>query len=315
LGAQRAAAEYLRQLLLKPGPYRDAWQRLSTRPRDDVINQLAVAEVIAGQQDAARRRPGAGQVLPYQVRDVVSGALFGGILTAETLQIFIEAFGFTEEESSRLRRLLAGSTRIRVLSGLSALPICAMHEVDAAIGQRNHHTVALHDHIWVTADGRIDRARTMQVIEAGAARVDRIPFMCDTNVLTLEIGQGCKELLGDVRRIGQDVFAAPILLASTLDLGETLTLEYWHSYRYAGDPCDPREREFRRGGLRQIDNLDLRVEFHPDKLPSRVWWAHWDGGDGRVLQREMVSLDIQHSVHRYLRSLEKTVAGFYWEWD
>ncbi|MBO0825785.1 MAG: hypothetical protein J2P27_18320, partial [Actinobacteria bacterium] len=109
--------------------------------------------------------------------------------------------------------------------------------------------------------------------------------------------------------------AAPILLASTLDLGETLTLEYWHSYRYAGDPCDSREREFRRGGLRQIDNLDLRVEFHPDKLPSRVWWAHWDGGDGRVLQREMVSLDIQHSVHRYLRSLEKTVAGFYWEWD
>jgi hypothetical protein len=59
----------------------------------------------------------------------------------------------------------------------------------------------------------------------------------------------------------------------------------------------------------------MRVEFHPDKLPSRVWWAHWDGGDGNVLERETATLDSQHSVQRYLRSLEKTVAGFYWEWD
>jgi hypothetical protein len=59
----------------------------------------------------------------------------------------------------------------------------------------------------------------------------------------------------------------------------------------------------------------MRIEFHPDRLPRRVWWAHWDGGDGTVLEREAVSLDSQHSVHRYLRSLEKTVVGFYWEWD
>ncbi|HYK66510.1 MAG TPA: hypothetical protein VEV45_01095, partial [Streptosporangiaceae bacterium] len=65
----------------------------------------------------------------------------------------------------------------------------------------------------------------------------------------------------------------------------------------------------------QVDNLDMRIEFHPDKLPRWVWWAHWDGGDGRVLEREAVSLDSQHSVHRYLRSLEKTVVGFYWRWD
>ncbi len=24
--------------------------------------------------------------------------------------------------------------------------------------------------------------------------MDRIPFLCDTNVLTVEVGQGCKEL-------------------------------------------------------------------------------------------------------------------------
>ena len=67
--------------------------------------------------------------------------------------------------------------------------------------------------------------------------------------------------------------------------------------------------------MRQVENLDMRVEFHPDRLPAHVWWAHWDGIDGGVLEREAVTLDSQHSAHRYLRSLEKTVAGFYWQWD
>ena len=44
---QRTAASYLRQLLLKPGRYRDEWHRYVARPRDGVINQMAVAEVIA----------------------------------------------------------------------------------------------------------------------------------------------------------------------------------------------------------------------------------------------------------------------------
>jgi hypothetical protein len=314
LTGQRAAGQYLRQLLLKPGPYRDAWQNQVARPRDGVINQLAVAEVIARQR-AAGGHPGDSQMPPYQLRDVVSGALFGGKLTADTLQAFISAFGFSEEESDRLRRLLAGSSRISVMSGTHAVPANAAQNLDAAIGPRRHQTLSMHDHVWVGSDGRIDRLRTMQVIEACARGVDRIPFICDTNVLTLEVGQGCKELTGDVSRIGPDIFATQILLARTLDLGETLTFEFSVSYQYPGDPCDPAEREYRRGGIRQLDNLDMRVEFHPDKLPNRVWWAHWDGGDGSVLEREAVSLDSQRSVHRYLRSLEKTVVGFYWEWD
>jgi len=311
LTGQRAAAEYLRQLLLKPGPHRDAWQSLVARPRDGVINRLAVAEVIAGQQHTALE----GQMLPYQLRDVVSSALFGGKLSAATLEMFIGAFGFSEHESGRLRRLLGGSSRISVMSGTHAVPACAAHDLDAAIGPRWHQTLSAHDHVWVGSDGRIDRLRALQVIEASAQGLDRIPFICDTNVLTLEVGQGCKELVGEVRRISPDVFATQILLARTLDLGETLTLEYSVSYRYPGDPRDPAEREYRRGVIRQLDNLDMRIAFHADKLPRRVWWAQWDGGDGSVLESEAVSLDSQHSVHRYLRSLEKTVVGFYWQWD
>jgi hypothetical protein len=312
---RRAASDYLQQLLLKPGTYRQAWERYATRERQGTINQLAVAEVLARHLRSAPRTPADADLTPHQIKDTVSRALTGRLLSRPALALFIDAFGLSEHESGRLWRLWNGAATIRVMSGTHAVPACSAQDLDAAIGPRLHQTLSMHDHVWVGSDGRIDRLRALQVIEAGAQGVDRIPFICDTNVLTLEVGQGCKELTGEMRRIGPDVFATQIVLARTLDLGETLTFEYSVSYRFPGDPRDPAEREYRRGGIRQVDNLDMRIEFHPDRLPARVWWAHWDGGDGGVLEREAVSLDSQHSVHRYLRSLEKTVAGFYWEWD
>jgi hypothetical protein len=312
---QRAAAEYLRQLLLKPGRYREAWQRYVSRPRDDVINQLAVAELLVDHLRSAERRPGSAQVMAYQLRDTVAGALSGRQLSQQILDLVIDAFDMSEHESGRLRRLWSGATTISVVSGTHAVPVTAEQQVDAAVGKRRHHSLSLHDHIWVTPDCRIDRARTMQVIEATAQGVDRIPFMCDNNVLTLEVGQGCKELNGPIRKIGGDVFATEILLARTLDLGETLTLEYWLSYRYPGDVADPAEREYRRAVMRAVDNLDMRIEFHPDRLPVQVWWARWDGIEGGVLDQELVTLDSQYSAHRFLRSLDRTVVGFHWRWD
>jgi hypothetical protein len=39
----------------------------------------------------------------------------------------------------------------------------------------------------------------------------------------------------------------------------------------------------------------------------------WDGVDGGVIEQHRVQPDSQNSVHRYLRLVERTVAGFYWE--
>ncbi len=312
LTAQRAAADYLRQLLLKAGPYRELWQRHVARPRDGVINQLAIAEVIASH--LASGPAGDAPVMPYQLRDLVSGALSGSQLSAETLEWFIEAFRFGAHEAGQLRRLLAGSSRIGVLSGTRGVPLGTEPDVLAAVGPKRHQTLSLHDHVWVGADGRIDRSRTVHVIEAIAPGLDRLPFVCDSNVVALEVGHGCKELAGQFRWVGGDFFGTEILLPRTLDVGDTLTLEYSLSYRWYGGPEDPSACEYRRAVLRTLHNLDVRVEFHPDWLPRQVWWAHWDG-DGHILEREDVTLDSQHSSHRYLHSLEQTVAGFYWEWD
>jgi len=311
---RRAASEYLQQLLLKPGSYRQSWERYAARERRGAVNQFAVAEVIARYLSSAPRGPADAAVTPHQLKDTVSRALTGRLLSRPSLALFIDAFGFSEHEAGRLWRLWNGAATISVMAGTHAMPVRAEEDVERVIGPRRHQTLSLHDHVYVGADARIDRARTLQVIEATAQGVDRIPFLCDTSVLTLEVGQGGKELAGQVRQIGEDVFFTEILLARTLDLGETITLEYWITYRYPGDPADRSEREFRRAVMRQVENLDMRVEFHPDRLPARVWWAHWDGIDGDVLEREPVTLDQQHSAHRYLRSLQRTVAGFYWQW-
>jgi hypothetical protein len=315
LESRRAAAEYLRQLLLKPGRYREGWQQYVARPRDGVINQMAVAEVIAARLRAAPGHPGDAQTMPHQLRDTVSGALSGLQFSAYTMQLFIDAFGFSDHEAVRLWRLWHGSPSIGVMSGTHAVPVQTQRQVDEVVGRPRHQTLSLHDHVYVGEDRRIDRVRILHVIEAIAQGVDRIPFLCDSNVLTVEVGQGGKELNGNVQQIRDDMFFAEILLARTLDLGETITLEYWVTYRYPGDPADPAEREHRRAVMRHADNIDMRVEFYPSRLPAQVWWAHWDGDDGEVIQRTAVTLDRECSAHRYVRSVDKTVVGFYWQWE
>jgi hypothetical protein len=53
---------------------------------------------------------------------------------------------------------------------------------------------------------------------------------------------------------------------------------------------------------------------NPGRVPAAVWPALWDGMQGPVLDQELVSLDGEHSVPRYLRSLDRSVAGYHWSW-
>jgi hypothetical protein len=311
---RRAASAYLRELLQRPGAYRRLWEQHVVRERSGEITQLAVAEVLARRLWSYPRVPGDVDVLPHQLKDTVSRALSGRLLSRSTLSLFIDAFGFSDAEADRLWRLWEGSGTISVLSGPRAVTARTEQELQTAMGPRRHQTLSLHDHVTVGADGLPSRTRTLQVIEAIAGGLDRIPYLYDTKALTLEVGQGCTDLTGDLYRVSEDLFATHIMLARTLDAGETTTLEYWTTYQYPGNPDDPHERHYRRAVLGRLENFDIRVEFHPDKLPAGVWWATWDGMGGDILEEEPVTLDAQHSVHRYLRFAEKTVAGFYWIW-
>jgi hypothetical protein len=311
---RRAAGGYLRELLAQQGRYRRLWEQQAARSRPGEITQLAVAEVLARYLWSHPRVASDQDVLARQLKDTVARALSGSLLSRPTLALFIDAFGISGAHVGQLWRLWEGSGKISVLAGQRAMASRTETDLRCALGPRRHQTVSLHDHGYVGADGRIARARTLQVVEATADGLDRIPYLYDTNALTLEVGQGCGEISGDLYKISGGVYATTIPLARELSAGETIGLEYVTSYRYPGNLDDPHEREFRRAVVRRLENLDVRVEFHPDMLPARIWWAVWDGLDGDMIQREQVPLGSQHEVHRYLRSVEKTVVGFRWSW-
>lgn len=285
------------------------------RARRDDINQLAVAEVLARYLAGHPRRPADTEARQLQLKDTVSRVLSGRILSRSTLALFIAAFGLTDGEADRLRRLHEGSVAICVLSGPRAVSPDTEQDVRAVLGPPQHRTVSMHDHVQIGKDRLLARTRTLQVIESAVANLDRFPYLYDTSSLTLEVGQGCKEVSGQLYQVRPGVFATHIILSKVLDLGETTTLEYWTTYLGSpADPDDPNERQYRRAVMGALENFDIRVEFHPDAVPASVWWARWDGIDGDVIEQEPVTLDSQYSAHRYLRFVSRTVAGFCWAW-
>lgn len=311
---RRAASSYLRDLLQRPGPYRRQWEQHVVRARPGEINQLAVAEVLARRLWSYPRAAGDADVLPHQLKDTVGRALSGRLLSRPTLTLFIDSFRISDADADRLWRLWEGSGTISVMSGARALTPRTEQELAAAIGTRAHRTLSLHDHLTIGPEGKPVRMRILQVIEAVTDGISRIPVLHDIQAVTLEAGLGCAGVSADRYQVSNDLFVTYLELAGTLKAGQTTTLEYWVMYQYQGQPQDPAERVYRRAFMSRQENFDMRVGFHPERLPAAVWWATWDGLDGDLLEEEPVTLDAQHSVHRYLRFIEKAVAGFRWAW-
>ena len=316
-GGREAAAAYLRELLLRPGRFRSTWEQYAERSRPGQINQLAVAEVLARHLWEYPRRTGDAEILPRQLKDTASRALSGKLLSKAALRLFIDAFDLPRFEQDQLWKLWGGSARIRVLSGPRSLRGEAHKELETAIGPAQHRTLSVHDHHYVGPDGLALRTRTLQVVEAITDQVQRIPYLYDTSALSIDLVQGCTGLGSHFREVTSGVFATDLLLARTLGYGDTATLEYVTTFSYqqvAPAQLTGEFAEYRRAVRRRMENVDIRVEFDPNRLPAAVWWASWDGIDGGVDQEERVELDAQHSAHRFLQSLENAVVGFHWAW-
>jgi hypothetical protein len=302
----QAAAAYLRELLLRPGRYRHKWEQYAERSRLGQVNQLAVAEVLAHYLWEHPRAQGDVDVLPRQLKDTASRALSGKLLSKATLTLFTDAFDLGRSERERLVKLWEGSAHVRVLSG----PRAIREDQAIVLGRPQVKTLSLHDHHYLGPDGRPERHRVIHVVEALTDGVDRLPYRADTNALTVEVGQGFSGLAGPFYQPLAELFVVDMLLAEPLAAGETATLEYSTSFHYAASPPP----EFRRVVQSSVENLDIRIEFHPAKLPARVEWAVWDGIDGPIAESERVTLDSQFAVHRYLRLAEQTAVGFHWDW-
>jgi hypothetical protein len=147
------------------------------------------------------------------------------------------------------------------------------------------------------------------VIEATEDGLDRYPYRCDTNALAVEVEVGGR-LGSPLYPVGGGLFAVDILLDAPLALGDETSLTYLTLFHYAEQP----PAEVRRASRQAMHNVSMRVEFHPDKLPRRVWWAVWDGMHGEIIERDECALRASRYVFKRLDSIERSVVGFTWQW-
>jgi hypothetical protein len=296
------AGHYLRELLSQPGNARRRWQvHQRGAVSADEVSIAAVCRVIAQYLWESGEYSDTDADLPRRLKDRVARALHGSFLNPVTLQWFAGAFDFTDDDAVRLQLLLDGSPSTRVVIGRATgatLPPA-----------RPYRTLSLYEDHYLGADGLPARHLTTQVIEATADGLGAYRYMFDTATLTVDVMQGGR--LGDATYdLGNGVFARDVVLMRPLRKGETATLRYSSAFHYA----EPPPPEFRRASLRLVHNVNLRVEFHPARLPRQVFFTEWHDLNGPPARRTPVTREPDNSVSVYLNSMERAIVGFTWEW-
>jgi hypothetical protein len=288
---------YLRMLLLRPGEYRSAWERIAGPTSPEEIDYGAVAEVL-GRVDGGGTSP--------RLVEAARAALEGDAVSTETLDAFVAAFGVSRRHADRLADLMRGSSAVKVINDDVRVP--------GALGRRSdpsrYETLSLHELHFLGPDGKPAEHQTIQLIRAGVDGLDSLPYRFDTDELAVEVVRGGQ--VGDVYRLTETLWAVDILLARPLQRGETALMQYRTHFRYRNFPPP----EFRRGVLGSTRDLTMWVKFHRDRLPKRVWLGRWDAlDDARMVQQELVPLDDEQSVHCRFEAVERAIVGFYWDWE
>lgn len=308
---QRAAGHQLQTLLLRVGVYRERWEeaaRHSNRViKPDKVNQAAVCEVLA-QYLYENGHPDTDIGLARQLKDKVSRALSGKGVGPEALEWFVEAFDLSPHDRQRLYDFYDGHLELTEIVGQLAPP-----DPDSGIRPPDHRTALLFEHHLVGRDGLPVNHHTQQTIYSVVDRLASYQYRIDTAEANIRVKRGGTP--GEIYPAGSGYYAIDITFPRPLGFRDLQYLDYWTNFHYSA--AAPPPPEFRRGTHQRAEHLDMRVEFHRDKLPQRIWWAEWSGYldlDQNVVQQEQVSLDGEHSAHRYLDAIEHTVVGFYWEW-
>jgi len=302
---QRAAGQHLAVLLRQPGPYRDRWEKLAIGAPGE-ISQSSVCEVLAEYLWDAGERPETDLDLPRKLKDRVSRALSGKGISPDTVGWFINAFNLVPNDAQRVRELFHGQLHAMTVVGSLAPP-----EPASGIKLSEHETTLLFEHHTIGRDGIPVRHHTQQTIRSLVDHLDSYAYRMNASEAKVKMVRGGK--VSGPRAIGDGYYAFDIKFPRPLGYGQEHYLDYWTRLHYASAP----EPEFRRATYQRVQHLYMRVEFHKEHQPARLWWAEWsdhrDVNRG-IVTREEVQLDAEYSAHRYLDSIETAIVGFFWEW-
>ena len=288
---------HLRELLARP-PYVDRWQARIGRRQPHEIHQSGVCRVLADYLQDNGLHQADDPELPRKLKDRVHRALAGRSLSRATLRWFIEAFEMSPADAAELLRLSTPPRgQATILGGLS---------LDAGtLPPQRHETVSLRDWHTIGPDGLPESHQTVHVIRAREA-MEVYPYVFDTDAASVTVLHGGRA--GQPYALDNGLFAVDVELSQPLRPGQTLSLEFVTEFWYRTPP----PQELRRAATGRVENLDLRVQFHHLRLPTRVWWSVWDALDGEPVTSDPVALDADKTVHRFLDSIEATIVGFRW---
>ena len=303
---QYAACRQIRTLLLQVGPYRDKWESYARSIESGEINQTGVCHALALYLWDSGERSEFDKELPRKLKDRVSDVMQAVRISRETMRWFVEAFDLSPHDSRRVYDLYRGEIELKEIVGSLPPP-------DPKSGFRpiGHRTELLFEHHFIGRDGTPAHHHSQQAIYSLVDGLASYQYRIDTAEAEVRVKRGGKA--GQVYPIAHDCYAIDITFPHPLGLGESHYLDYWTNFHYLLDP----PAEFRRGAHQRVEHLDMRVEFHREKKPSRLWWAEWSDyldESREIVERKEVALDEERSGHRYLNAIEHAVVGFLWEW-
>lgn len=302
---QRAAAQYL-GMLLRQRPYRDRWEAYAHGLTRGDVSQSAVCQVVAQHLWDSGERSEGDTGLPRKLKDRISRALSGEAMSLETLRWLVAGFGLSAHDERRVHELYRGDIAPRFIIG----------ELPARSGAPGapapaHQTALLFEHHYIGPAGLPVRHHTQQTIYSLTEGLASYRYGLDTPEADIRVRRG--GVCSPIYRTDSTHYATDIVFPHPLAYGEEHYLDYWTLFRYSAPPPP----EFRRATHQRVEHLEMRVEFHPDRQPARLWWAQWqDYRDDRaqVVERTMMPLDEELSARKYLDAVERAVVGFYWEW-
>jgi hypothetical protein len=297
----QATCALLKILLTDDPNYRRRWRAHSGRT-SGLLNQASVAKVIESHLwEIGEYSNNNDASIARMLKDRVSRALTGKVLSSETLTWMIDAFAMTKTDRDRLWDIFSGKEEPG--SEISH----TLRRRREMLRRQCHRTVNLVERYTVNSDGALSSRHTIQTIRAIEDGVDIYIFNHEPPASHVDVIYGGR--LGKKYEYGDGLCSVEIELHRSLTKDDTIGLDYRTYY----DQGVASMTEVRRTAFARVENIDLAVTFE-GLAPRYAWWCVWDDHlDGQPVEERRVDI-INGAVRLFVGSIEETVVGFRWAW-
>jgi hypothetical protein len=296
----QGACALLKILLTDVPNYRRRWRAHSSRT-SGLLNQAAVAKVVQSHLWEIGEYSDNAVSVARTLKDRVSRALAGKMLSSETLTWVIDAFDMTQSDRDRLWEIFSGKEKPG--SEISH----TLRRRREMVRRQCHRTANLVERYTVNSGGILNSRHTMQTIRAIEDGVGIYIFNHVPSASLVDVVYGGR--LGKRYEYDDGLCGVEIELDRSLMKDDTIGLDY----RTYFDQGATLWTEVRRTAFARVENIDLAVTFE-GAAPRHVWRCVWDDHlDGRPVEEWQVDI-VKGSVRQFVTSIEETVVGFRWAW-